>query len=232
MKEIKKILELVLYYILTLALFCGMSWLAFGTNFWIGLFWSLFIFSIAFLILSKITIETFSPTLAERRKRKARAKKIIPKVVQPIQIKEKRKTKKEGVEKREILSEAEKISVKGEVMRELCLSYNEKIKRKEEPREIILASPKSDENLLVRKQVAYLEKIGLFNQLIEKGEFYCSSDFHLGGLRGADIAVKLIKPTLKELGIDFQIKFNEREARISLDKKARVKLKDILKGQI
>ncbi|MDI6591898.1 MAG: hypothetical protein QME61_03125 [Patescibacteria group bacterium] len=229
MKEIiKGILDLILTYIVVLATVSLMGLMAFEISFWLGIVCLLFLSLIALLFLYQTTIETLSPILAERRKRKAEVEKKIPK---PVQIKKERKPKREKFEKREIFPEPEIISVKGEVMRELGLNY-EKTKREEKRRELPIPQ-KRDENLLVQKEVLYLEKSGIFDQLIEKGEFFCPSSFHLGKLRGADVAVKLIKPTLKNLGIDFQIEFDEREARISLDKKARAELEEFLKkGQI
>jgi hypothetical protein len=86
-----------------------------------------------------------------------------------------------------------------------------------------------------KKDQGHLPEVNYFSWriaelLIKKGEIEISDQWHLGRVRGADIATKIINPDLKKMGIDeFQIRINDGKAKVILDERGRKKLRKNLK---
>ena len=112
-------------------------------------------------------------------------------------------------------------------MRELGLSYEKpEKKRLERLPPFNFQKEIEKKRLLERKRLNYLEKTGIAEILVEKGEIKILDNWHIGQVRGAEIAKKIIKPTLKEMKIEFQIEYDERKTRVILTEEGKQKLRE------
>ena len=122
-------------------------------------------------------------------------------------------------------------------MRELGLSYDDKPKKEKINTQLPIFQrekiQREEEGFSVERKVKnYLEKTEITQALLKKGEIRISRHARIGSVRGAEIGKKIVKPYLKNIGIDCEFRYDEGELVISISEWGKRKLSEEIEGKI